>query len=260
MRGSSRRNTGLSLGRERVPAERVHRQRVLNGRKPVAQLFFGVGQRPRVHRVPVVDEHPIMVGQKDRDVEPVVIGDHPAVDVSSRIPMRIREGLAQPALLRIDRCSPPLGGGPTQRGYARALAGSPAQRLGQGLVGLQPRHSGDRGSARAGGKGYCPRAALEEDRRRPLDATLPRGEDQQRAAVPSARARITPRVATAGVSAQGEAMKGSPRRGIGQPQGRLVSCGYRGTTVRPLRGLAATIGARLVGSAAVSTGFASMSL
>ena len=99
---------GLRLGRERVTAERVHRQRVLAGWQPVAQLFFGVGQCPRVHHVPIVDEHPIMVGQKDRDVEPVVIGDHPAVDVSSRIPMRIRNGLAQPAILRVDRCSPPL--------------------------------------------------------------------------------------------------------------------------------------------------------
>ena len=47
------------------------------------------------------------------------------------------------------------------------------------------------GSARAGGKGYCPRAALEEDRRRPLDAILPlEWIGGGRPAVRSARPRV----------------------------------------------------------------------
>ena len=50
---------------------------------------------------------------------------------------------------------------------------------------------GQRGSARAGGKGYCPRLALEEDRRRPLDATLPWERiGGGRPTVPSARPRV----------------------------------------------------------------------
>ena len=96
-----------SLRRERVAAKRAHRQLILSRWKPVAQFLPGIGQRPSAHRVPVVNEHPTVVGQKDRDVEPVVVGDHPTCDVSSRILMRTAEGFAQPTILRVDVCAPP---------------------------------------------------------------------------------------------------------------------------------------------------------
>ena len=57
-------------------------------------------------------------------------------------------------------------------------AGTPCL-LGGGPALTLPGNPRSKGSARAGGKGYCPRAALEEDRRRPLDANLPGGEDHR---------------------------------------------------------------------------------
>ena len=54
------------------------------------------------------------------------------------------------------------------------------------------RPQSERGAREPAGRGTAARAALEEDRRRPFDANLPRGEDRRRPTVPSAQPRITP--------------------------------------------------------------------